>query len=255
MGMSWQKELDGMHGVWLREFKVFLRERERIMGAIFTPLLWMVAFGGGLGANVDIGGDNYQQFVFPGTVAMATLFASMFYGVYLVWDKKLDFFKEVLVAPLSRASVFAGKAAGGVTISLFEGAIIVVIGMLIAGVEVSPVIFLQALFVIFTLSVGITSLGLIIGARMKSPDGFNLIISFVIWPLFILSGAFFPLENLPAYLQFVTQANPVTYGVDALRAVMLWATHSELLFDLGVLWLFNIVAAAIGALEFNRMKL
>lgn len=255
MGMSWQKELDGMHGVWLREFKVFLRERERIMGAIFTPLLWMVAFGGGLGANVDIGGYNYQQFVFPGTVAMATLFASMFYGVYLVWDKKLDFFKEVLVAPLSRASVFAGKAAGGVTISLIEGAIIVVIGMLIAGVEVSPVIFLQALFVIFTLSVGITSLGLIIGARMKSPDGFNLIISFVIWPLFILSGAFFPLENLPAYLQFVTQANPVTYGVDALRAVMLGATHYGLLFDLGVLWLFNIVAAAIGALEFNRMKL
>jgi len=175
--------------------------------------------------------------------------------VYLVWDKKLDFFKEVLVAPLSRASIFVGKAAGGITISLIEGAIIVVLGMLIAGVAISPVLFLQALFVIFTLSLGITALGLTIGARMKSPDGFNLIISFVIWPLFILSGAFFPLENLPSYLQIVTQLNPVTYGVDALRGVMLGATHYGILFDLGALWLFNIVAAIVGAIEFGRMKL
>jgi len=253
--MGFSTELDGIYGVWLREFKVFLRERERIIGAIFTPLLWMVAFGGGLGASVSIGEYNYQQFVFPGTVAMATLFASMFYGVYLVWDKKLDFFKEVLVAPLSRASIFVGKAAGGITISLIEGAIIVVLGMLIAGVAISPVLFLQALFVIFTLSLGITALGLTIGARMKSPDGFNLIISFVIWPLFILSGAFFPLENLPSYLQIVTQLNPVTYGVDALRGVMLGATHYGILFDLGALWLFNIVAAIVGAIEFGRMKL
>jgi len=253
--MGFSTELDGIYGVWLREFKVFLRERERIIGAIFTPLLWMGAFGGGLGASVSIGEYNYQQFVFPGTVAMATLFASMFYGVYLVWDKKLDFFKEVLVAPLSRASIFVGKAAGGITISLIEGAIIVVLGMLIAGVAISPVLFLQALFVIFTLSLGITALGLTIGARMKSPDGFNLIISFVIWPLFILSGAFFPLENLPSYLQIVTQLNPVTYGVDALRGVMLGATHYGILFDLGALWLFNIVAAIVGAIEFGRMKL
>lgn len=253
--MDLKSELDGIYGVWLREFLVFLRERERIIGAIFTPLLWMVAFGGGLGASVSIGEYNYQQFVFPGTVAMATLFASMFYGVYLVWDKKLDFFKEVLVAPLSRASIFVGKAAGGVTIALIEGAIIVVLGMLIAGVAISPILFLQALLVIFTLSLGITALGLTIGARMKSPDGFNLIISFVIWPLFILSGAFFPLENLPHYLQFITQMNPVTYGVDALRGVMLGATHYGLLFDMGVLWAFNIAVAVIGAIEFGRMKL
>jgi len=253
--MDFKNELDGIYGVWLREFKVFLRERERIIGAIFTPLLWMVAFGGGLGANVSIGDYNYQQFVFPGTVAMATLFASMFYGVYLVWDKKLDFFKEVLVAPLSRASVFVGKAAGGVTISIIEGVIIVILGTLIAGVPTSPVLFLQAIFTIFTLSLGITSFGLIIGAKMKSPDGFNLIISFVIWPLFILSGAFFPLNNLPSYLQIVTQLNPVTYGVDALRGVMLGATQYGVLFDLGVLWVFNIIAAVIGAIEFDRMKL
>jgi ABC-2 type transport system permease protein len=108
-------ELDGIYAIWLREIKIYMREKERLFSSVISPLLWIFAFGSGLGSHVEMQGYNYQVFIYPGIAIMAVLFTSLFYGVYIIWDRKMDFLKEVLVAPISRSSVFAGKMFGGAT--------------------------------------------------------------------------------------------------------------------------------------------
>ncbi len=114
-------ELEGFYALWYREIKVFTREKSRVVSSLVTPLLWIIVFGGGLGSAVSLGGINYQVFIFPGILAMTILFSSVFFGLYIVWDKKIDFFKEVLVAPLSRTTIFAGKMVGGSIDALIQG--------------------------------------------------------------------------------------------------------------------------------------
>ncbi len=122
-------ELEGFYALWYRELKVFTREKSRVVSSLFTPLLWITVFGGGLGSAVSLGGVNYQVFIFPGILTMTILFSSVFFGLYIVWDKKIDFFKEVLVAPLSRTTIFAGKMVGGSVDSLLQGGAMLVLGV------------------------------------------------------------------------------------------------------------------------------
>ncbi len=198
--------------------KVFFREKERLVSAIVTPLLWIIAFGAGLGATVSFGGTNYQTFVYPGIVAMSVLFGSIFYGIYIIWDRKLDFLKEVLVAPVPRSAVFIGKMLGGMTDVVIQVVALLIIG-LILGMPITLASGAATLFFSMVLSACLVSLGLIIGANMKSPDGFNLVLSFVMWPMFFFSGALFPVSNLASWLTTITYINPLTYGVDALRGI------------------------------------
>ncbi|MBM3229813.1 ABC transporter, partial [Candidatus Parvarchaeota archaeon] len=123
--------VDSVYAIWYRELIVFLREKERVISAVVTPLMWIVAFGGGLGASVEIGGMNYQTFLFPGILAMAVLFGSIFYGMYIIWDKKLDFLKMVLVAPVPRSAVFLGKMLGGMTDVLIQVSALVAFGFVL----------------------------------------------------------------------------------------------------------------------------
>ncbi|HIH30975.1 TPA: ABC transporter permease [Candidatus Micrarchaeota archaeon] len=244
--------LEAVYAVWLREITVFFREKERVISAIVTPLLWIFAFGGGLGASVELQGVNYQTFIFPGVVSMAVLFGSIFYGLYIIWDRKLDFLKLVLVAPIPRSAVFMGKMLGGMSDVLLQVVALMVIGIAfgMAGMD-SLVLAVPAALL---LSMCIVSLGLIMGASMSSPDGFNLVMSFVMWPMFLFSGALFPVENLPSYLGFIVAINPLTYGVDLIRFAFLGTTAFGPVLDVAVLLGISLAFIFIGTKSFERMQ-
>ena len=244
---------DGVYAIWMREVTVFLREKERVVSAAVTPLMWIFAVGGGLGASVNIEGMSYQMFMFPGIVSMAILFGSIFYGMYIIWDRKLDFLKEVLVSPIPRSAVFLGKMLGGMTDALIQAGVLLLIGLafgLVSGWQ--PLLLALAFATIVAMCM--VSLGLIIGANMKSPEGFNLVMSFVMWPMFMLSGALFPVENLPSYIDIVVKLNPLTYGVDLMRLALLGTTKFGPVFDIGVLVFATIVFVAIGTRSFEKMQ-
>ncbi|MCL5017255.1 MAG: ABC transporter permease [Patescibacteria group bacterium] len=258
--MDIYKELNGILAIWYREIKVFLREKSRIVASIVNPILWLLVFGGGLGSSVSIPGVNYQSFIFPGILTQAVLFSSVFFGVYIVWDRKIDFLKEVLVAPISRTSIFMGKIIGGATDSMVQSIILLLIGLLlsrvglISGLNITAFSLFAALIILFLSTCAFVSVGLIIGSQMESPEGFQLISSFLIFPLFFLSGALFPINNLPAWLTPLTLADPLTYSVDALRSVLLNVSHFRFIFDVGVLAGFTVLVIIIGTYAFKKMK-
>ena len=239
--------------MWLREAKVFTREKSRVASSIFTPILWLFVFGKGLGASISIKGFAYDVFIYPGIIAMSTLFTSLFFGVYIIWDKKVDFLKEVLVSPLSRTTIFLGKVLGGMTDSFIQAVILLAIGPFLGiplGIKNVPI----ALVIIFFLSLGIVSIGLTIGSVMESPEGFSLVVSFVAYPLFFLSGALFPIENLPSWLSIFVYLDPVTYGVDALRQTILGTGRFPITTSFIVLLTFSLFMVYIGTRAFERMK-
>jgi ABC-2 type transport system permease protein len=246
-------ELSGLYALWLREFKVYLRERSRIVSAVVSPLLWLFVFGAGLGSQVSLANVNYQAYIYPGVIVMTMIFSSIFYGANVIWDKRLDFLKEVLVAPINRSTAFFGKVLGGATDSVIQATIIMFLAPLV-GVPFGIGFLIAYLFIFVTL-VGLVGLGLIIGAWMESPEGFSLLGGFVTFPLFFLSGALFPIDNLPDWLAAITVANPVTYGVDAIRGLMLGTYHFGLVVDFVVLVVFAIAMMVLGTYSFKRMKL
>ncbi len=245
-------DIEGMYAVWLREFKVFIREKERVISSLISPLLWIIAFGTGLGSVVDIEGINYRNFIYPGILVMSVLFSSLFYGVYVIWDRKLDFLKEVLVAPVSRVSIFIGKTMGGCTTVMIQATGLIIFGYLL-GIPISLDIFVSTLLLLFLISIALVSLGLGIGANMKSPEGFMLMVNFVMWPLFFFSGALFPLSNLPTWLLGITYLNPITYGVDAVRGAVIGLQQFSLLTDIVVVLLFTLAMVTVGTFSFRRM--
>ncbi len=253
--ISAEAHLAKVYAIWLREFKVFLRERSRLVAATFTPVLWLFAIGAGIGATnpSTMPGVDYQLFIFPGIVSMSIIFSSVFFGSYIIWDRKFDFLKSVMVAPVSRTSVFVGKTLGGMTNSLIQSAILLAIGAAM-GIEYSPVPVLQAVAIILLMSFGLTSLGLALGSYMYSLEGFQMIVSFVVFPLFFLSGALFPLDNLPSWLSVLTAADPATYGVDALRNSLLGSGSNAIELDLAVLAAYTAALGLFGAYSFGRMK-
>jgi ABC-2 type transport system permease protein len=246
-------ELEGFYALWYREIKVFTREKSRIVSSLFTPLLWIVVFGGGLGSAVSLAGVNYQVFIFPGIIAMTILFSSVFFGLYIVWDKKIDFFKEVLVAPLSRTTIFAGKMVGGTIDALIQGCAMLVLG-LVLGINYTILRVLFSFVFMFVLASALVSLGLIIGSNMESVEGFQLIVSFLVFPMFFFSGALFPLKNLPPYLFVFTMLDPVTYAVDGLRGLLLGSSQLPIALNLGVLGAFAVIMIGIGTWSFKRLK-
>lgn len=250
-------EFKKLYALWLREFKVFLREKSRLVAAIFTPLLWLFVFGGGLGSTISKLNNlniSYQEFIFPGIVCMSVIFTSVFFGSYIIWDKKFDFLKSVMVSPVSRSTIFIGKTLGGMTTSIIQALILLLIGLFL-GIHYTPLSIITIISIILLLSFALTSLGLIIGSFMESLEGFQLIISFVVFPLYFLSGALFSLKNIPSWLSILTIADPATYAVEALRESMLGiqGRHS-FVFDIGFLTIFTIALGIIGIFSFRRMR-
>ena len=251
-------EIRGLYAIWYRELLVFTREPSRLVGAIIQPLLWLVIFGTGLGSIIEPGavsGANYQQFLFPGILVMTVLFSSLFFGLYIILDKRIDFLKEVLVAPLNKSTMFFGKALGGSTDGLLQIIILMILGAIFFGIHFNLLTIILTFVIIILLLIAVTSLGLAIGSLMESPEGFSLISSFVIFPLFFLSGALFPVTKLPFWLKIIVTINPVSYSVDALRSVVLGITSYGLLLDFTVLIAFAVIMVILGTWAFKRIKL
>lgn len=245
-----------IYAIWLREIKVFLREKSRLVASLFTPLLWLFIIGSGLGPSTNVSTDgefNYQMFIFPGIVCMAIIFTSVFYGAYIIWDRKFDFLKSVMVTPVSRDIIFIGKTIGGMTNSMIQVTVLLFIGFLI-GIDYTALSLIQILCIVIMLSFLLTALGLGLGSYMYSLEGFQMIVSFVVFPLFFLSGALFPLENLPQWLYMLTNADPATYAVDALRISMLGTGNFIFEYDLLILFGFTVAFGLFGIYSFRRMK-
>jgi ABC-2 type transport system permease protein len=242
--------VEAVYWLWLRELIRFWRSRSRLLGSLIQPLLFLVFLGGGL-SSVSVGGTGYQQFIFPGVIAMSLITVSVASGMSMIWDKEFGFLKEVLVSPVSRTSVFLGKALGGASSALISATVILLMAPLF-GVALTPLLFLQALFVMLLISMGFVSLGLIVASFMDSFEGFGTIMNFVTLPLFFLSGAIFPLSSAPPWLQAISMADPLTYGVNALRGLLLNQSVVPLLTDLSVIAGFLAIMIVLGAWAFNR---
>jgi len=253
-------ELRGFYTLWLREVTRYIRDRIRIVSSFVQPLLWLVVFGVGIGASLRGGlpGLNYQQLIFPGIVGQTLLFTSMFMGISVIWDKEFGFMKEILVAPISRFSIFLGKMFGDSTDALIQGAIVILLGFAL-GMTSDPVAFFICLPIMLLITFGLVSIGLTIASFMGSLESFGAIQSFINLPLFFLSGALFPIQNLPDWMQNASKLNPLTYGVDALRTVLLggaWQPYQvqPLLVDIGIVAGFDVVMIIVGTWAFGRMK-
>jgi len=242
-----------MYALWYREFKVFQREKSRVVASLFLPLLWFFIFGGGVGSITTVN-VNYRHFIFPGFLAMTVIFTALFNGAYIVWDKKVDFLKEVLIAPLSRTTVFIGKVAGGATDALLQAFILLVIGIII-GIPFTPRSVVLSVFMLCIFTTGLVSLGLIVGSFMESPEGYGLISSFIIYPIFLFSGALYPLDNLPVWMKILAHIDPATYAVDGLRGALLGVSSMSFILNVEIVLAFDIVLIFAGTWAFNRMKL
>jgi len=255
-------QLKGIYALWYREYKVFLREKSRVVASIVNPILWFLVIGGGIGSAVDIQGVNYQTFIYPGVLIQAVLFSSIFYGVYIVWDKKIDFLKEVLVSPLSRTGIFLGKIAGGSTDTILQIAILLLVGYgfafmgLMPGIRPrrcksgdNPCIHSCDNYCICLYRPDM-------GSQMESPGrGFRLVSSFVVLPYVFLSGAFFPINNLPVYLSPFVYINPITYSVDGMRGALIGESVFPMGLDLAVVSVFAAAMIVVGTHAFSKMKL
>ena len=262
--------LDGIYIIWYRDLLRFWRDKARLFTSFIQPLFFLVIFGTGLSSATLLTGElssyDYKQFVFPGIIAMIVLFTSIMWGVSIVWDREFGFLKEVLVAPISRTSVALGKTLGGATIATFQGTLMLIFAPL-AGVSLSvtTVIMLIALMFVFALS--LTALGIFAASRIRTMEGFQVVMQLLLFPLFFLSPALFPSENLPSWLGALVRFNPVSYGVDALRQVVLSSTeegytsaitlfdHSmSVAEDIGIVALFGILMICLAVWSFGAQE-
>jgi ABC-2 type transport system permease protein len=248
-----QKELLGVYAVWWREFKVFQREKSRIVSSIVQPLMWLFLFGTSIGASVNMASVDYQDYIYPGVLTMSVLFGSVFFGLYIVWDRKIDVLKAILVAPVSRISIFLGKVLGGCTDVTIQIIILFMFSFLFPSID--PWGIPLALLLLLITSVALVSLGLALGSLLESLEGFQVISAFLVFPLFFLSGALYPVnDKLPGWLKELVVLNPLTYAVDGVRGALLHVHVFPFYLDLGVITFFAATMFALGSILFARMK-
>jgi ABC-2 type transport system permease protein len=216
--------LQAVYVIWLRDVTRFARDRARLIGSLAQPVLFLVVFGVGLSSALGGGrifppGLSYLQFMFPGVVSMTVLMASIFSAMSIVWDREFGFLREILVAPIDRSAVAVGKALGGATQAMIGGVIMLVFAPII-GVKLTVLGVLELIPLLFLFAFVLTSLGIAIASRMKSMQGFQVIMNFLMMPMLFLSGALFPLAGLPGWMTVLTRFNPVTYAVSPVRTVL-----------------------------------
>ncbi len=216
--------LRGVYIIWYRDILRFWHDKMRLIGSVIFPLLFLFVFGSGLSSRMGALGPglNFTQFIFPGIIGMTVLMSSFMAGVSVVWDREFGFLKEVLVAPISRASVATGKTLGAATVALFQGALILLFAPLI-GVPISGWTLLVLLPVMFLLAISLGSLGILLATRIRSMEAFQAVMQMLMFPMVFLSGAFFPLQGLPTWMNILVKINPATYGIAPIRQVILGA--------------------------------
>jgi ABC-2 type transport system permease protein len=269
------KGLKTIYTIWLREYKTFRREKFRIIGMISQPLLYLVVLGKGINSGMSLnstGSIDYLKFMYPGIIGMMILFTSIFSAVSILWDREFGFLKEVLVAPVPRWAVALGKSLGGATIAMIQSAILILLAPFV-GIHLTVLVLVELLLLAFLLSFAVTSLGVVIASKMESMQSFQMMMNFLVMPMWFLSGGMFPMATAPAWMKTLMTVDPLTYGVDAIRNVVFSGTaitigevvrpladvakasgliRWTLAFDVLIMTMAAAVLAAAGAYAFSR---
>jgi ABC-2 type transport system permease protein len=241
--------------LWLRQLKRYFRSKARIVGSLGQPLLFLVALGFGLGPIYQkAGGGSYIEFIAPGIISMGIIFTALFSGIEIIWDRQFGFLKETLVAPTSRLEIMIGRTLGGATVASLQGVIILLLSFVIGFRIHQTAIFLLAFVFIFLTALLFTALGTAIASLLDDMQGFQLIMNFLVMPLFFLSGALFPLQGLPKAIDFIAKIDPLTYGVDGLRGALAGAAHFGMAQDLFILSILTVVILISGGYLFSKIE-
>jgi len=227
-----------------------------MIGSLGQPILFLVALGFGLGPMyAKAGGGNYIDFLAPGIIGMSILFTAMFSGIEVIWDRQFGFLKETLVAPVSRFKIMFGRTLGGATVASLQGVIVFFISFAVGFRPVSYATLPLAFVFMFLIAFLFTALGTAIASKLEDMQGFQLIMNFVIMPIFFLSGALFPLDGLSGALTFISYINPLSYGIDGLRGVLIGLSHFGLWHDLGILSAVTLFFLWLGSYLFSKIEI
>jgi ABC-2 type transport system permease protein len=247
--------MDVIYILWQRQMKRYFRSKSRILGAIGQPILFLLALGYGIGAVYAKAGEgNYIEFLVPGIIIQTLLFSGVFWGIQILFDKRFGFLKEMLVAPVSRLRILMGNALGGSTISLMQGVLVFVISFFLGFRPYNWALVPVAFLIMVVLSITLTSFGAGIASMVEDFQGFQGINNFLIFPLFFLSGALYPLTSAPTWLQVLGYINPLSYAVDGLRWALINQHHFSLWLDLLAMLVTLFIAVWFAVNRFNRIQ-
>jgi ABC-2 type transport system permease protein len=262
----WADDLAGIYTIWLREVRKFWRDKPRIIGATVQPALFLLLLGTGIGQGIprafDIepsarefvpGVPDYLTYIYPGIIAMTLLFTSVFSAISIIWDREVGFLKEVMVAPISRSAVAVGKTLGGSTVAMLQGCLMLAFAPFLH-ISLSWGAVLALLPLLLYISFSLTAMGIAAAARMRSMQGFTVIMNFLTLPMFFLSGAMFPTGGLPGWMAFLVTVNPLTYGVDALRSVVIGYHQYGVMQDLLVMGTFGVAMLVLAVMGFESRE-
>jgi len=248
--------MQAIYVLWLRQLKRYLRSKSRIIGALAQPLLFLVALGYGFGPIFQQAGQgNYINYLAPGIIGMSIIFTSIFSGMEIIFDRQFGFLKETLVAPVSRFNIMLGRTFGGATVATLQGIIVLSISFIAGFRPHDWLLILPAILVMFLISLLFTALGTMIASLLDDMQGFQLIINFLVMPLFFLSGALFPLQGLPKAILFMAKLDPLSYGIDALKSLLLGASHFTFATDISVLAVVTLIFLSLGSYFFSKIQL
>jgi ABC-2 type transport system permease protein len=249
--------LKAVYVLWLREMKRYFRAKSRILGSLAVPFFFLAFLGLGFNRMAVPGvakGVQYIKYLVPGIIGMSLLFQSIFAGLSVLWDREFGFLKEIMVAPVSRVSIVLGRIAGGMTAALIQGLLVMIVSLFVGfRVKSVPGLLLALVFMVLV-SASFIGLGLLFASRMKDMQGYSIIMNFVVFPLFFLSGALYPLENLPSWLRALSLVDPLTYGVDGLRGALLGISTLGIPLNLLIIGAFSVLMVYLGAWSFERSE-
>ena len=243
--------------LWLREMKRFIRAKSRIVGSLMQPFFFLAFLGLGFNKMAIPGvaaGVNYISFLVPGILGMTLLFSSSMQGLSVLWDREFGFLKEIMVAPVNRVSIVLGRIAGGTTTTIFQGLLVLLLSLLMGFHVTHWAGLLPALVFMVLIAFTFIGFGLIFASKMKDMQGFGIIINFIIFPLFFLSGALYPLNNLPWFIRALSYIDPLTYGIDGMRGVLIGMHALPVLADLLILSGFAAIMLFLGAYFFEKSE-
>ena len=241
--------------LWLRQLKRYFRSRARMIGSLGQPILFLLALGFGLGPTfARAGRGDYVQFLAPGIVAMGILFTAVFSGIEIIFDRQFGFLRETLVAPVSRLKIVLGRTLGGATVALVQGGIVFLVCLAAGFRPEHPLLLPLALLFMTLIAIMCTAIGTALGSVLQDMQGFQLIMNFLVLPLFFFSSALFPVPDLPGAVRLAVRLNPLTYGVDGLRGALSGDFVFGLVTDLTVLGGLAAILLAIGAYLFSKIE-
>ena len=247
--------MSAIYILWLRELRRYTRSKVQIIASLGQPVLYLLVLGFGMGAVFrQAGRGSYLQFVAPGVIAMTVLFSATFSGIALLWDRQFGFLKETLVAPVPRVFIMLGRTSGAATVALLQGGLVAIVCVIAGFRPANPALIPEGIAFLALIALVFAGLGTTIGSSLKDMQGFQMVMNFLVLPLFFLSGALYPLDNLPRVLAILTRVDPLSYGVDGLRSALIGQAHFGAPLDAAVLLGLALAFICLGAWRFSRIE-